>query len=236
MVHYKNKIFFFADLDDSMFQTIGKNKEGKFKATFPKNILKTSYYTKAQNSFLNFILSNEDIVFVPLTARTKEQYERTKIFRNNQADIYSNYYGAKLMIKNVEYNPYCSFIKKSIQKSDMQIKSLLAILNSKYPNVQYDFVDGYYITISTFEKMAINYVKKLILRDLNDLEFYHEEKYLTILPKSYNKSSVVKYLTKKFNPKFSIGIGNSISDIDFLNLCDFKIVSHIGILHNKLNT
>jgi hypothetical protein len=34
----------------------------------------------------------------------------------------------------------------------------------------------------------------------------------------------------------TLGIGNSVSDIDFLNHCDFKIISHIGMLDNKLNS
>ena len=58
MEQYRNKIFFFADLDDSLFQTIRKDENGKFKATYPKNVLKTSFYTKAQYNLLNFIIFN----------------------------------------------------------------------------------------------------------------------------------------------------------------------------------
>ena len=80
MEQFKNKILFFADLDDSIFQTKRKDANGKYKATFPKNILKTSFYTKAQFELLNFILSTEEIIFIPLTARTEDQFKRTNTY------------------------------------------------------------------------------------------------------------------------------------------------------------
>ncbi len=236
MEQYRNKIFFFADLDDSMFQTIRKDENGKYKATYPKNILKTSFYTKAQFNLLNFILANNEIVFIPLTARTKEQFERTKIFKNKQASIYSIYYGSTLYIDNAEYKPYAKFVKSNNDNSFRQLNELNKKVLQKYPSVEFIDVDGKYVVSDVKNKSAKKYITDLINKQYFYLEAYVEEKYITILPKIYNKSSVVKYLTKKFKPKMTLGIGNSVSDIDFLNHCDFKIISHIGMLDNKLNS
>jgi hypothetical protein len=236
MEQYKNKILFFADLDDSMFQTINKDKLGKYKATFPKNVLKTSYYTKAQYNLLNFVLTNEEIVFIPLTARTKEQLERTKILRLKQASLYSNYYGSRLFINHKEDKAYSKKINELASISFENIDILIKKVSIKYTDVQFINVDNRYYVSDTKNDQAKKYISELIHKKYPDLEAYVEDKYITILPKIFNKSSVVKYLIKKFKPKMTIGIGNSVSDIDFLNQCDFKIISHIGILHNKVNS
>ena len=97
-------------------------------------------------------------------------------------------------------------------------------------------MDQKYFTSDIQNKEVKKFIVDLIDKKYHDVEAYEEEKYITILPKVYNKSSVVKYLTTKFKPKMTIGIGNSVSDIDFLNHCDFKIISHIGMLDNKLNS
>lgn len=236
MEQYRNKIFFFADLDDSMFQTIRKDKNGKYKATYPKNILKTSFYTKAQFNLLNFILANNEIVFIPLTARTKEQFERTKIFKTKQASIYAIYYGSTLYIDGAEYKPYSKVVKYNVDNSFRQLNELKKKVLQKYPSIEFVDVDGKYVVSDVNNDLSKKFITDLINKKYADLEAYVEEKYITILPKIYNKSSVVKYLTKKFKPKMTLGIGNSISDIDFLNHCDFKIISHIGMLDNKLNS
>jgi hypothetical protein len=236
MEQYRNKIFFFADLDDSLFQTIRKDENGKFKATYPKNVLKTSFYTKAQYNLLNFILANNEIVFIPLTARTKEQFERTKIFKTKQASIYAFYYGSTLYINNREYLPYTKKVIAETSNSFAHLSELIDKVKKRYPTVEFINVDQKYYTSQINNKDVKKFIINLINKKYNDLEAYVEEKYITILPKVYNKSTVVKYLTNKFKPKMTLGIGNSVSDIDFLNHCDFKIISHIGMLDNKLNS
>lgn len=236
MEQYRNKIFFFADLDDSLFQTIRKDECGKYKATYPKNVLKTSFYTKAQYNLLNFILANNEIVFIPLTARTKEQFERTAIFKKKQASIHSIYYGSTLYINNLEYLPYTKKIITETSTSFAHLSELIDKVKKRYPTVEFINVDQKYYTSQINNKDVKKFIINLINKKYNDLEAYVEEKYITILPKVYNKSTVVKYLTNKFKPKMTLGIGNSVSDIDFLNHCDFKIISHIGMLDNKLNS
>ena len=236
MEQYRNKIFFFADLDDSLFQTIRKDENGKFKATYPKNVLKTSFYTKAQYNLLNFILANNEIVFIPLTARTKEQFERTTIFKKNQASMYAFYYGSTLYINNREYLPYTKKVIAETSTSFAHLSELIDKVKKRYPTVEFINVDQKYYISDVNNKDVKNFIVNLIHKKYNDLEAYVEEKYITILPKLCNKSAVVKYLTNKFKPKMTLGIGNSVSDIDFLNHCDFKIISHIGMLDDKLNS
>ena len=109
-------------------------------------------------------------------------------------------------------------------------------VKKRYPTVEFINVDQKYYTSDIQNKEVKKFIVDLINKKYHDVEAYEEEKYITILPKVYNKSSVVKYLTSKCKPKMTIGIGNSVSDIDFLNHCDFKIISHIGMLDNKLNS
>jgi hypothetical protein len=236
MEQFNNKILFFADLDDSFFQTRKKDIKGKFKATFPKNILKTSYYTKHQYNFLKFILKNEEIVFIPLTARTKDQFERTKIYKKKQAQIYSSYYGSCLFINGQEHLNYTKSISKNALICLNHLEQLVNSVVNKYPEVEFNNVDSKYYTTDSKDQKVVDYLIYLINQQNLEIDIYIEEKYITLLPKICNKSSIVKYLQNRLKPTLTIGIGNSTSDLDFLNLCNFKIISHIGILHGKLNS
>jgi hypothetical protein len=234
MEQYRSKILFFADLDDSLFQTKRKNLTGRYVATFPKHVLKKSYYTQSQFQLLKFLLKNNDIIFIPLTARTKEQFQRTKIYKQKQAQIYSNYYGSILFIDHQEEIVYNRRIFKESKIAFNRIIKISEKVVIKYPDVLFANVDDKYITTDTKNINAVNYLHQLIANQKHIVEVYHDEKYTTIIPKLSNKSSVVKYLKRKFKPIMTIGLGNSESDLEFLNLCDFKIISHIGFLHQKL--
>ena len=234
MEQFKNKILFFADLDDSIFQTKRKDPNGKYKATFPKNILKTSFYTKSQFELLNFILSSEEIIFIPLTARTEDQFKRTSIYKKSQAQIYSYYYGSALYINNSFHQPFFKFISKDFESGFKDLQNIIDLTTKQFPEIKFVNVDGKYFTTEFKSTAFINYLQNLIKTKYHNTDIYIEEKYITLLPKVCNKKSVVSYLKKILNPKLIIGIGNSVSDIDFLNECDFKIISHIGSLNEKL--
>ncbi len=234
MEQYRSKVLFFADLDDSLFQTKRKNLTGKYVATFPNNVLKKSFYTQSQFQLLNFLLRNNEIIFIPLTARTKEQFQRTNIYKQKQAQIYSNYYGSLLYIDDQEEVTYNRKIAKESKIVFEHINKISEKVVKKYPDVLFANVDDKYITTETKNIDAINYLQHLITNQKHIVEVYLEEKYTTVIPKSSNKSSIVKYLKRKFKPILTIGLGNSLSDLDFLNICDFKIISHVGFLHQKL--
>ena len=234
MEQFKNKILFFADLDDSIFQTKRKDANGKYKATFPKNILKTSFYTKAQFELLNFILSTEEIIFIPLTARTEDQFKRTNIYKKSQAEIYSYYYGSALYINNNFYHPFYKSISKDFESGFKDLQNIITLTSKKFSEIKFVNVDGKYFTTEFKSTAFITYLQNLIKNKYQNIDIYIEEKYITLLPKVCNKKSVVTYLKKLLSPKLIIGIGNSVSDIAFLNECDFKIISHIGNLNEKL--
>jgi len=236
MEQFKNKVLFFADLDDSIFQTKRKDETGKYKATFPKNILKTSYYTRTQYNLLNFILKNQDIVFIPLTARTEEQFQRTKIYKEQQAPIYSFYYGSSLFINGKEHLKYKKYISDQSSLVYDSLSKIILLFNKKYPEVNFNNINGKYYTTDSKNKIHLDYLLELLKQADAAVDIYSEGKYITIIPKVCNKSTVVKFLQQQLKPIFTIGMGNSISDLDFLNLCNFKIISHIGILHQKLNS
>ena len=95
-------------------------------------------------------------------------------------------------------------------------------------------MDGKYFTTEFKLPAFIKYLQNMINAKYENIDIYIEERYITLLPKVCNKKSVVTYLKKILHPKLVIGIGNSVSDIAFLNECDFKIISHIGNLNEKL--
>ena len=127
-----------------------------------------------------------------------------------------------------------NLIKKQLDTDFKKLEQIVKDATEKYTSANFVNVDGKYFTTDFKEPSFVKYIHQLITTKHKQFDIYIEEKYITLLPKVCNKKSVVTYLIKKHKPKFSIGIGNSESDIDFLNECDFKIVSHIGSLNDKL--
>ena len=150
--------------------------------------------------------------------------------------MYAFYYGSTLYINNREYLPYTKKVIADTSTSFSNLSELIDKVKKRFPAVEFINVDQKYFTSDIQNKEVKKFIVDLIDKKYHDVEAYEEEKYITILPKVCNKSAVVKYLTNKFKPKMTLGIGNSVSDIDFLNHCDFKIISHIGMLDNKLNS
>jgi len=232
----KNRVIYFSDLDDTLFQTKRKLDKGIFQATHTDNPEKVSYYTKEQKEFLNHILHDPNSLIIPITARTKDQYQRTQLFKENLTPIYANYYGGSIYVEHKLLENYNKIIRQGLNNA--QEETLILISRAeKYlkKSIQSINVDGYYYVIEGLTKDDLLYIQQLFSETDIDFDIYQNEKNITILPSLINKKQAVKFLCNLLEPKFTIGIGDSISDLEFLNFCDFKIISKIGELNKIIN-
>ncbi|MFN8672618.1 MAG: hypothetical protein U0457_11140 [Candidatus Sericytochromatia bacterium] len=98
----------FLDLDDTIFQTKFRNKNGVYPATETEKKQNISYMTEYQKILFDMFLSIENLKIIPLTARILEQYKRTFLYNQNilkansnlDIDTYSLYFGGKIFINN----------------------------------------------------------------------------------------------------------------------------------------
>jgi hypothetical protein len=232
----KNRVIYFSDLDDTLFQTKRKSEDGIYQATHTTNPEKISYYTKEQREFLNHILLDPKALLIPITARTKDQFQRTQLYKENLAPVYANYYGGCIYLKNKLLEDYDNIIRQTLIKAQKKSQSLITKAEKQLKKSLCSVnVDGYYYVINSVTKDELLYIQDLFSTADLAFDVYQNEKKITILPSVINKKQAVKFLCDLLEPKLTIGIGDSLSDLKFLNFCDFKIISKLGELNQKIN-
>jgi hydroxymethylpyrimidine pyrophosphatase-like HAD family hydrolase len=232
----KNKIIYFSDLDDTLFQTKRKCNNGIHIATTSVKQENTSFYTKEQKEFIDHILLDDNTLLIPITARTKDQYQRTQLFKENLTPIYANYYGGYINYEGEKSLAYDDLIRPTLIKAQQLVENLISIFEKEFnKKLNMVNVDKYYHVINSVSRDEFIFMNEAFSSADISFDIYQNEKNITILPSLINKKNAVQFLCEILEPRLTIGLGDSISDIEFLNFCDFKIISKIGELNKKVN-
>jgi hydroxymethylpyrimidine pyrophosphatase-like HAD family hydrolase len=101
-------------------------------------------------------------------------------------------------------------------------------------------VDDYYVSIKNRNKndyYASNSECFTILSDFisDDFNLYQNDNNISIVPKCIDKKNAVQYLIEKNRPKLTIGIGDSLSDWNFMDICHFKILPQKSQINKAIN-
>jgi hypothetical protein len=231
-----NKVIYFVDLDDTIFQTKRKLLDGIYQATNVENPQKVSFFSEQQKALLDYIFSSDETLFIPITARTKHQYARTVFSTDSRVVFHSIYYGGLLHYKGELMTEYQARIRPQLIKSIRGIERVLEQVNLDFGLILKRVnVDDHYYVLHDLSESELKIVTRMKEESKLEVDMYISEKSVTLLPKVINKTNVVNYLCDILKPKLVIGMGDSFADLDFLNRCDFKIISHIGDLNRRLN-
>jgi hydroxymethylpyrimidine pyrophosphatase-like HAD family hydrolase len=131
---------------------------------------------------------------------------------------------------------YDNIIRQTLSKAQVKTQLLISIAEKQLKKSLCSVnVDGYYYVIDSVTKDELLYIQDLFSNADLAFDVYQNEKTITILPSVINKKQAVKFLCDLLEPKLTIGIGDSLSDLKFLNFCDFKIISKLGELNKKIN-
>jgi hydroxymethylpyrimidine pyrophosphatase-like HAD family hydrolase len=237
-----NKIMLFVDLDDTLFQTKRKNLSASIPATKSPNTDTISYMSDVQKSFLDLFSNFNSCSIIPVTARDYDQYSRTFISQDPNVEYASIYFGAEILFNN-EIDPiWNDKVKYSLKKSSTEIKILFHFIKNKI-NTDHFYIyniKDYYLVIKC--KNRENY-KELIIDCLNfitefipdDFLINNNDNNISIVPKCIDKMNAVEYLIDKNAPIMTIGMGDSLSDWNFMDICDYKIIPKISQINNEIN-
>jgi len=238
----KNTILF-LDLDNTLFQTKRRNENGITNATKAINPENISYMTKAQESFLNLFLESKNAIVIPTTARDLRQYRNTLISQNEKINTAILYFSAVILENNEidkiwqeKIQEQYSNLKISVEKVFEYVESIADKEIFKLYNV-----DSYYVALKNRNKnnpkckeQNENLLKKLE-KFINE-QYYiaYEDNNISIVPTFLDKKFAVEYLIEKYKPALTIGAGDSISDISFLQSCNFMLIPQKSQINNKL--
>ncbi|MFK5976868.1 MAG: HAD family hydrolase [Sulfurovum sp.] len=230
-----NKIFFFSDIDDTLIQTRRKTDFTKETVVggYTKDGEENSFFYKGTKLFIDTIIKS-GMTFIPTTARNMDSYDRTILSKDKNIKYAILNFGGVVLIdgkvdedwqKQImqEYNKILSMqeVYKILQKELMRanVELVIKVLDEFYLSI--------YNKFNLNNKGVLNSVREILnefLEIYTDFYLYENDNSFAILPKCLNKKFAVEYLIERYNPILTLGAGDNISDMDFMNLADFKII------------
>lgn len=234
------ELFVFLDLDDTIFQTQRKCPVNAkvTPAAFLKDGSPISFFTEKQRYLFNLLNANTRLV--PTTARNNDAFSRACVDKFDYAII--NHGG---IILNADGSVHLDWFKQIESKIVLQLPALQVLKEQVQhfagaKNIPFkvrlitDFGLTFYLSVK--HEYQDNHALKDLLDTvvnpylkLQNLDFYYHlnDNNLAVLPGFLNKAHAVSYIQQQFDRDhleyLSFGIGDSLTDVDFMRLCDYFV-------------
>ncbi len=244
------RVYLFADLDDTLFQTLRKCGGA---ANAPHS-LQTGAKSRQQEplSFLTpkqqifFSLLDKEMRIIPTTARNQDAFSRVCLPFRQGAIL--NYGGTILTPEGTIDRVWNSKIREETGKSKPLLERMLQfiqgfIATEKLSSVARIICDEeglpFYIVVKNPDH---NIAQLALIHTALDQSFpeqqppgkrswriHHNDNNLALIPESLNKAHAVRHIIEsRIKPDgadfITVGMGDSLEDLDFMNLCDYSLV------------
>ena len=233
--------FLFADLDDTLFQSL--EKCGACDALEPAAFLKDgspiSYSTAAQRAF--FAFAQDGMTVIPATARNLNAYQRVGLSFASYAVL--DYGGIVLNPDGSVDQSWLARMQQAMHAALPGLQELAALIDAWAGRTGFggrarlieDFATPFYLVVKDPEKIAarLEPIEREVVQPWLDAGgrdyFIHRNgNNLAILPNALNKSHAVAYVTERLRQEhgdiITFGMGDSRSDARFMAACDYAIV------------
>jgi hydroxymethylpyrimidine pyrophosphatase-like HAD family hydrolase len=232
--------FLFADLDDTLFQSLEKcgGQDALHPAAFLKDGSPVSYTTAAQRAFIAF--AQDGMTIIPATARNLNAFERVDLPFTSYAVL--DYGGIVLNPDRSVDQPWLARMQEAMHAALPGLRELAGLIDAWAARTGYggrarlieDFATPFYLVIKDPDKIGARLapieheVVQPWIDGGRDYFIHRNGNNLAILPNALNKSHAVAYVTDKLRRQhgdvLTFGIGDSRSDARFMAACDYAIV------------
>lgn len=253
-----NSPIIFTDLDDTLFQTKRKFKpdddfDHAIVGALDRQLQPRSFISPKQQSLLNWLSKTANVI--PVTARGTEEIARVKIkFTSYQITTHGAVIQQQKQI-DLKWKEHIltqlDLVTPELIKLEKHVSSMLNKQRrhqllpdvDAWCRINYEYNQPIYLVMKVSNSKYITELNQLadwVENTFNLDKFYvhRNDNNIAWLPRCISKSSAVEYLIKKYkqeNPHRSIlGIGDSLSDYDFMNLCDFLVIPNQSQLNKKI--
>jgi HAD superfamily hydrolase (TIGR01484 family) len=223
----------FLDLDDTIFQTKRKNSRGNIPATNPENPENISYMTEGQQLFTDMFLKQKNVKIVPVTARDQDQYNRTEISKHPKVTTAIMYFSAVISENGQPDLQWRAHIRNCYDGLKQSLPEVVERISDNIDPAVFKMhsVEDYYIVIKNRAGNKEQYIlqndelQKKLQAIIDDQYYIHyNSNNISVLPKFLDKKYAVEYLIKKYKPSLTIGAGDSLTDLNFMQVCDFMVI------------
>lgn len=233
--------FLFADLDDTLFQSLEKCGDcGALEAAaFLKDGSPISYTTAAQRAFIAF--AQDGMTMIPATARNLNAFQRVDLPFASYAVL--DYGGIVLNPGGSVDQPWLARMQQAMHAALPGLRELAGLIDAWAARTGFggrarlieDFATPFYLVVKDPDKIAarLEPIEREVVQPWLDAGgrdyFIHRNgNNLAILPNALNKSHAVAYVTERLRAEhgeiLTFGMGDSRSDARFMAACDYAIV------------
>ncbi|MFT8321736.1 MAG: hypothetical protein ABF649_12590 [Bacillus sp. (in: firmicutes)] len=229
-------MMFASDLDRTLIyskralETLQSTTQDKMKAVEAKNGENVSFMTERSFQLLKELAENT--LFVPVTTRTYEQYERVFIFKKDIQVIYSvSSNGANIYYKGHKVEEWQKHVTKRLQIECLKKELLLQKLEAFSFNGTLKIADNlffYYILQSDISRET----KEMVVNLANSFgwKVSLQGRKLYFMPLPICKGEAIKFIQNREGITTIAGAGDSVLDFPFLELSTKSFVPCHGEL------
>jgi hydroxymethylpyrimidine pyrophosphatase-like HAD family hydrolase len=235
------KKFLFADLDDTLFQTLEKcaGRESLEPAAYYSNGSICSYTTPAQRAFFAFV--SEGMTVIPTTARSLDAFSRVDLGFSSYVIL--NFGGIILQPDGSIERDWQGRMHGLMTAALPGLQALAAHIDAWAGKTGYggrarlveDAGTPFFIVVKDPDKVHANLetlerevVLPWIADGNGDYCVHRNGNNLAILPTSLDKANAVAYVTERLRREHgeivTLGMGDSRSDARFMADCDYAII------------
>jgi hydroxymethylpyrimidine pyrophosphatase-like HAD family hydrolase len=231
-------MIFASDLDRTLvyskraIEELGQSEEAVLKPIEKKDDHWAAYMTESSFSALKELSLNG--LFIPVTTRTTEQFNRFIIFKEEIPLKYAvTTNGANILYKGVPMKDWAAHIRNSMQAETIPQDELLSILTRE--GFQFDG------QIKQAENLFFYFILNSLppasdRKAINDVAVSYgwrislQGRKLYFIPRAISKGDALDFICKREGMEVIAGAGDSILDWDFLKNCQYRFVPAHGEL------
>ena len=233
--------FLFADLDDTLFQSLEKcgGRDGLLPAAFLRDGSPISYTTEGQRAFIAF--AQDGMTMIPTTARNLDAFRRVELPFSSWAVL--DYGGVVLQPDGSIDRAWQQHMQGAMQAALPGLQELAALIDAWAERTGFagrarlieDFGMPFYLVVKDPAKVAArlepietDVVAPWIAAGRRDYFIHRNGNNLAILPNALNKAHAVAHVSARLREEhgdiLTFGMGDSRSDARFMAACDYAIV------------
>jgi hydroxymethylpyrimidine pyrophosphatase-like HAD family hydrolase len=235
------KKFLFADLDDTLFQTLEKCavRDALEPAAYYSDGSICSYTTPAQRAFFAFV--SEGMTVIPTTARSLDAFKRVDLGFSSYVVL--NFGGIILQPDGAIDRDWQGRMHALMTAALPGLQQLASRIDAWAANTGYggrarlveDAGTPFFIVVKDPDKIALNLerverevVLPWIAGEGRDYCVHRNGNNLAVLPKTLDKADAVAWITGRLRREHgeivTFGMGDSRSDARFMADCDYAII------------
>jgi HAD superfamily hydrolase (TIGR01484 family) len=235
-------IVLFTDLDDTLFQLQRHHSAGIYPATHTPTQQHVSYQTVSQRALFELFYQQSNVKIIPVTARGLRQYHNTFLSHLPLIQTAVLYFGGLIWEKNQPDPDWQHYVYSSFRQLSQSIATLKAdiefFLQAEQLNFSLNNTDGYYLTVRADNHVSsenrIALFKEISTLCSTEYLQHHQRRNLVLLPKFIDKRYAVKFLLEKQNATLTLAMGDSLSDLSFMQLCNIRMIPQYSQIETLL--